>query len=185
MVQAIHNEAQQRMEKSIGSLQAELAKIRTGRAHPSLLEHVMVEYYGQATPLSQTASVNVLDSRTLSVTPYDKSQVNIIEKAILTAELGLNPASMGDSIRIPLPVLTEERRKELVKVVKGEVEKARVAVRNIRRDANTQLKDQLKQKAISEDEEHRAQDNIQQLTDRFIADIDKIFTEKEADLLAL
>ena len=185
MVQSIQNEAKIRMEKSVVSLQTELAKVRTGRAHPSLLEHVMVEYYGQETPLSQTASVNVLDPRTLVITPYDKSATAAIEKAIVNAELGLNPASMGDSVRVPLPVLTEERRKELVKVVKGETERARIAVRNIRRDANTQLKELLKKKEISEDDERRGQDNVQQLTDQFIKDIDKLLSDKEADLMAI
>ena len=185
MVKTIQDEAKVRMEKSVSSLQSELAKIRTGRAHPSLLEHVMVDYYGQETALKQMASINVLDARTLVVTPYDKSVAQAIDKGIQNADLGLNPVLMGDSIRVPLPGLTEERRKELVKLVKSEIEKGRVAIRNVRRDANAQLKDLLKQKNISEDDERRAQDTIQQLTDRYIADIDKVLSAKEADLMAV
>jgi ribosome recycling factor len=177
--------AEQKMQKSLETLKADLAKVRTGRAHTGILDHIHVDYYGNPTPLSQVANVSLLDARTISVTPWEKKMVAVIEKAIREANLGLNPAAMGDLIRVPMPPLTEERRRDLAKVVKGEAENAKVAVRNVRRDANNALKDLLKSKGISEDEERRAQDDIQKLTDRFIAEIDKALAAKEADLMAV
>ena len=177
--------AEQKMHKSLDTLKADLGKVRTGRAHTGILDHIHVDYYGNPTPLNQVANVSLLDARTISVTPWEKKMVGAIEKAIREANLGLNPAAMGDLIRVPMPPLTEERRKDLAKVVKGEAENARVAVRNVRRDANNALKDLLKSKGISEDEERRAQDDIQKLTDRHIADIDKALAAKEADLMAI
>jgi ribosome recycling factor len=181
----VKKSAEQKMHKSLDTLKADLAKVRTGRAHPGILDHVHVDYYGTQTPLSQVANVSLLDARTISVTPWEKKMVGAIEKAIRDANLGLNPAAMGDLIRVPMPPLTEERRKDLAKVVKGEAENARVAVRNVRRDANNALKELLKSKGISEDEERRAQEDIQKLTDRHIADIDKALVAKEADLMAV
>lgn len=181
----VFRDAEARMQKSIESLKAELGKLRTGRAHPGLVEHVMVDYYGTDTPLQHVANISVLDARTLAVQPWEKPLVPVVEKAIMAAELGLNPSTSGDTIRIPLPPLTEERRKELVKVVKGEAESARVAIRNIRRDANQQFKDQLKAKDITEDDERRAEERMQKLTDKFVAQVDEILTSKEADLLAV
>jgi ribosome recycling factor len=177
--------AEQKMQKSLETLKADLGKVRTGRAHTGILDHVHVDYYGNPTPLNQVANVSLLDARTISVTPWEKKMVSAIEKAIRDANLGLNPAAMGELIRVPMPPLTEERRRDLAKVVKGEAENARVAVRNIRRDANNTLKELLKSKGVSEDEERRAQDDIQKLTDRFIAEIDKALAAKEADLLAV
>lgn len=176
--------AEQKMHKSLDTLKADLGKVRTGRAHTGILDHIQVDYYGNPTPLNQVANVSLLDARTISVTPWEKKMVGAIEKAIREANLGLNPAAMGDLIRVPMPPLTEERRKDLAKVVKGEAENARVAVRNIRRDANNALKDLLK-KGLSEDDERRAQDDIQKLTDRHIAEIDKALAAKEADLMAI
>lgn len=173
------------MKKSIENLQMALAKLRTGRAHPSLLNGIMVPYYGSDVPLSQVANVNVADSRTLTVTPWEKNLVSTIEKAIMQANLGLNPASVGEVIRVPLPALTEERRKELAKVVKQEGESGKIAVRNIRRDANTQLKDLLKSKTISEDDERRHQDEVQKSTDKFITEIDQLISEKEKEIMAI
>ena len=171
------------MDKSVESLKGELSKLRAGRANPALLEQVSVDYYGTLTPLSQVANVSASDSRTLMVTPWEKSMVQPIEKAIMDADLGLNPATAGEIIRIPLPPLTEERRRDLVKVVKHEGESAKVAVRNIRRDANGDFKELLKEKEISEDEEHQAMDEIQKLTDGHVANIDKIVEEKEESLM--
>ena len=171
------------MDKSVESLKGELSKLRAGRANPALLEQVSVDYYGTLTPLSQVANVSASDSRTLMVTPWEKSMVQPIEKAIMDADLGLNPATAGEIIRIPLPPLTEERRRDLVKVVKNEGESAKVAVRNIRRDANGDFKELLKEKEISEDEEHQAMDEIQKLTDGHVANIDKIVEEKEESLM--
>ncbi len=185
MINEISQDAEQRMKKSIEVLQNELAKLRTGRAHPSLLEHIRVDYYGSSTPLNQVANVSVLDARTLSVQPWEKTMVGAIEKAILESDLGLNPATTGELIRIPLPALTEERRKELVKVLRSEAEKARVAIRNIRRDSNGDFKDLLKEKEITEDDERRAQDRIQKITDKYVAEVDTILSEKEADLMAV
>lgn len=183
MLNEIEKDATTRMEKSIISLQHDMTKIRTGRAHPSLLDHIKVDYYGQETALSQVASITVSDSRTLLVTPWEKQMVPMVEKAIMISDLGLNPATSGTAIRVPLPPLTEERRRDLTRVVKSESENARVAIRNIRRDANTQLKNLLKAKEITEDDERRVQENIQKLTDRFIVQIDKLLQEKEAELM--
>ena len=185
MINEVQKSAETKMQKSIESLQSEFAKIRTGRAHPSLLEHVMVDYYGNTTPLNQIASVTISDSRTLLVTPWEKAMVQAVEKAIINADLGLNPATAGQAIRVPMPPLTEERRKDLTKVVKGEAENAKVSIRNIRRDANTKFKDLLKDKAITEDDERRGQETIQKLTDKFIQDVDKLLATKEADLMAV
>lgn len=183
MIDDVIKDAGDRMDKSLESLKHELAKIRTGRAHPSLLEHVTISYYGADTALNHAASINVTDARTLSVTPFDKSMVGEIEKAIRDSDLGLNPATVGETIRVPLPALTEERRKELVKIVRHEAEQARVAVRNIRRDANHTLKELTREKEITEDDERRAEDRVQKLTDKHIAAIDKLLEQKEQDLL--
>ena len=185
MIDEIIDDAEQRMKKSVDALEVQLAKIRTGRAHPSLLDGLKVSYYGADTPLNQVANVNVQDSRTLGVTVFDKSLVQAVEKAIMSSDLGLNPNTAGTLIRIPLPPLTEERRKDFVKVVRGETENARVAVRNIRRDANTSLKTLQKDKDISEDDERRAQDSIQKLTDQFVKEIDEVLVKKEQDLMEI
>ena len=182
-VSEVKQNADQKMKKSIESLQHDLAKVRTGRAHPSLLDQIHVDYYGSPTPLSQVANLTLIDARTIGVQPWEKNMFNPVEKAIRESDLGLNPASMGDIIRVPMPALTEERRKELVKVVKQEAEGAKIAVRNIRRDANEQLKKLLKDKVVTEDEERRAQDDVQKMTDKFVAEIDKMITEKEAEIL--
>lgn len=179
----MYKEAEARMRKSIDALNHELAKLRTGRANPGLVTNVMVDYYGSPMPLSQVANISVLDARTLAVTPWEKKLVPTIEKAILTSGLGLNPSTSGDVIRIPLPALTEERRRDLVKVVKTEIENAKVSVRNARRDVNNQVKDAVKNKTMSEDEEHRAQDRVQKLTDSLVAEIDKICQKKESELM--
>lgn len=181
----VKKNAEQKMQKSIEALKADLAKIRTGRAHTGLLDHVQVDYYGSMVPISQVANVTLVDARTIGVQPWEKKMVQAVEKAIREADLGLNPATMGDIIRVPTPALTEERRKELTKVARGEGEDAKVAVRNLRRDANEQLKKLLKDKTITEDDERRAQDDIQKLTDRTIAEIDKTVQAKEADILAV
>jgi ribosome recycling factor len=178
-------DAEMRMQKSVESFKVDIAKVRTGRAHPSILEHIRVDFYGNSTPLSQVANVTVSDSRTLSITPWEKKMIPVIEKAIMTSDLGLNPATNSDVIRVPLPALTEQRRKELSKVVRNEAEDARVSVRNARRDANTELKDQLKDKAIAEDEERRLSENIQKLTDKFIGEIDHLLAAKEAELMVI
>jgi ribosome recycling factor len=183
MQQEIKQAAQQRMSKTIESLKADLAKLRTGRAHPSLLEHIQVSYYGNDSPLSQVATVSVQDARTLAITPWEKSMVEPIEKAILNSDLGLNPTTAGQTIRVPLPPLTEERRKEMTKLVRAEGENAKVAIRNIRRDANADVKDLLKEKSITEDEERRAQDDIQKITDKFIAQVDDALSAKEKELM--
>lgn len=183
MLQEIKQDAKVRMTKSLDALRRELAKIRTGRAHPSLLEHVHVDYYGNEVPIGQAASVAVEDARTLAVTAWDKNMVPIIEKAILTSDLGLNPTTAGSVIRIPLPPLTEERRVELGKVVHNEGENAKIAIRNIRRDANNHIKELLKEKEISEDDDRRAEQNIQQLTDQAVTKVDEIVAEKEKELL--
>jgi len=185
MIEEIRQEASSRMDKSLEALKVEMARVRTGRAHPSLLEQVTVDYYGNETPLNQVASVNAQDARTLTVTPWEKNMVPAIEKAIMNANLGLNPSSAGQVIRVPLPPLTEERRKEMIRVVRGVAENARVAIRNIRRDANGQLKDLLKDKEISEDDDRREQDNIQKLTDKFIGDVEVVLQDKEKDLLSV
>lgn len=185
MIDDIQKRTAERMAKSIESLKHELAKIRTGRAHPSLLDHVTVSYYGNEVPLSQAANITIEDARTLAVTPWERTMVQAIEKAILTSDLGLNPSSAGSVIRVPMPPLTEQRRKDLIKVVRHEAENARVAIRNIRRDANNELKAALKDKLVSEDQERRSQDQIQKLTDQYIKDVDGLLTEKETDLLAI
>jgi len=185
MLNDIKSEAQNRMAKSAQSLEAELAKIRTGRAHPSLLEHISLEYYGSVVPLNQVANINSEDARTLSVVPFDKSMVSAVEKAIMTSDLGLNPATSGTNIRVPLPALTEERRAELVKVVSGEGEQAKVAIRNIRRDANGQLKDFLKDKELTEDDVRKGESMIQELTDQYVAKVDELVAAKEQELMEI
>ncbi|HWH47899.1 MAG TPA: ribosome recycling factor [Burkholderiales bacterium] len=181
----VKKSADQKMHKTLDTLKADLGKIRTGRAHTGILDHIQVDYYGNPTPLNQVANLSLIDARTISVTPWEKKMVAVIDKAIREADLGLNPATMGDTVRVPMPALTEERRRDLTKVVRGEAENARVAVRNIRRDANTALKELLKQKTVSEDDERRAQDDVQKLTDRYIAEIDKALAAKETDLMAV
>src|SRR5450756_1737437 len=185
MIADIKKTAEQKMHKTIEALKVDLGKVRTGRAHAGILDHVMVDYYGTMMPVNQVANVTLSDARTISVQPWEKKMASVIEKAIRDSDLGLNPSSQGDLIRVPMPALTEERRRELIKVVKGEGENAKVAVRNLRRDANHHLKELLKQKAVSEDDERRAQDEIQKLTDRFIAEIDKLLAAKETDLMAV
>ena len=185
MINEIKKEAQERMGKSADSLGGAFAKIRTGRAHPSILDSVMVSYYGSDTPLRQVANVTVEDSRTLALTVFDKGMIQAVEKAIMTSDLGLNPATAGTIIRIPMPALTEETRKGYTKQARSEAENARVAVRNIRRDALGQLKDLQKDKEISEDDERRAAEDVQKLTDKYIAEIDKALEAKEADLMAV
>ncbi len=181
----IKKSAEQKMLKSIEAFKNDLGKIRTGRVHIGLLDHVQVDYYGSMMPINQTANVTLLDARTIGVQPWEKKMVGVVEKAIRESDLGLNPSTQGDMIRVPMPALTEQRRKELVKVVKGEGETARVAVRSLRRDANEQLKKLLKDKAVSEDEERRAQDEVQKLTDKSIAEVDKLLMAKEAEILAV
>lgn len=185
MLGTVKKNAQMRMQKSVDALKNELVKIRTGRAHPSLLDHIMVSYYGAEVPLSQVASVTVSDARTLAVTPWEKTMVQPIEKAIMQADLGLNPATSGQMIRVPLPPLTEERRKELTKIVKHETENTRIAIRNIRRDANAETKALLKDKKISEDEEKQTEVAIQKMTDQFITEAEKLLSAKEAELMAV
>ena len=185
MIADIKSTAEQKMKKSLEALKADLAKVRTGRAHTGILDHVMVDYYGTPTAVPQVANVTLIDARTIGVTPWEKKMANAIEKAIRDADLGLNPSTMGEMVRVPMPALTEERRRDLTKIVKGEGENAKVAVRNVRRDANTHLKDLLKKKSIAEDEERRAQDDIQKLTDRHIAEIDKALQVKEAELMSV
>jgi ribosome recycling factor len=181
----VRKSAEQRMHKSIEALKADLGKVRTGRAHTGLLDHIVVDYYGTPTPVPQIGSVSLLDARTLAVTPWEKKLLPNVEKAIRDSDLGLNPASDGERVRVPMPALTEERRRDLIKVVRHEAENARIAVRNIRRDANNHLKEMLKKKEVPEDQERKAQDEVQKLTDRFISEIDKILQQKEADLLAV
>ena len=181
----VKKNAQERMAKSLETLRADLAKVRTGRAHTGILDHVMVEYYGSPTALTQVANVTLIDARTIGVQPYEKKMASTIEKAIRDADLGLNPSAQGDMIRVPTPPLTEERRKEMVKLVKTEAEDAKIAVRNIRRDANEGLKKLLKDKAISEDDERRAQDDVQKLTDGFVKEIDRLVAEKEKEVLTV
>lgn len=183
MLQEIKKDAAARMAKSVDALRQELKKLRTGRAHTSLLDHITVEYYGSEVPLNQVANVGIEDSRTLTITPWERTMVQVVEKAIMTSDLGLTPTTAGTVIRVPLPPLTEERRRDLVKVVRHEGENAKVAVRNIRRDALHHVKELLKEKEITEDEERRAQDEIQQLTDKHVAQIDKVLEEKEQELL--
>ena len=185
VVAELKKSTEQKMQKSIEALKSDLAKIRTGRAHTGILDHVQVDYYGSPVPIAQVANVTLLDARTIGVQPWEKNMVAKVEKAIRDADLGLNPATQGELIRVPMPPLTEERRREMTKLVKHEGEGAKVAVRNLRRDANQNLKDALKAKEISEDEERRAQDEVQKLTDRFIAEIDRLLAEKEKDLMAV
>lgn len=183
MIKEITEDAEKRMKKSIESLKGELTKLRTGRAHTSLLDHVMVSYYGNDTPLSQVASVTVSDPRTLSVKPWEKSMIGAVEKAIMQSNLGLNPASQGEVIRVPLPPLTEERRKDMIKVVRQEGENAKVAIRNIRRDANGDFKSLNKEKEITDDELKQAEDGVQKITDKYVTEVDEILAVKEKDLM--
>jgi ribosome recycling factor len=185
MIPELKKSTEQRMGKSIEAFKGDLAKVRTGRAHTGLLDHISVDYYGSPTPLNQVAKVVLLDSRTIGVTPFEKKLIQAVDKAIRESDLGLNPATSGDTVRVPMPALTEERRKELIKVVRHEAENARVAVRNLRRDANHALKEALKKKEVSENDERRAQDDVQKLTDRHIGEIDKLLQQKEAELLAV
>ncbi len=185
MLAEIKQQVEKKMQKAVDVLANEMSKIRTGRANASLLDHVMVDYYGSETPLSQVANISAGDARTLLVTPWEKNMIPTIEKAILTSDLGLNPVTVGHVVRVPLPALNEERRKELIKVVRGEAELGRVAIRNVRRDANAQLKDLVKAKTISEDDERRGNDIIQKLTDQYIAAIDNELSEKEKDLMTV
>ena len=185
MINDIKNDTEKRMKKAVESLQHEMTKIRTGRANASLLDHVQVEYYGSVTPLTQLANITTSDSRTLMVTPWEKSMVPAIEKAILTSDLGLNPATSGNAIRVPMPALTEERRKEMIRIVRAEAEQGRVGVRGIRRDANNHLKELVKDKSISEDDERRAVDMIQKITDKYIAELDEVLAKKEKDLMEI
>ena len=185
MLDDIKKDANERMNKCVAALKNELKKLRTGRAHTSLLEHIRVEYYGNEVPLNQVANLALEDARTLTVTPWEKGMVQVIEKAIMKSDLGLMPATAGTVIRVPMPPLTEERRKELIKVVRHEAESARVAVRNLRRDAIQQLKDALKKHEVSENDERRALDEMQKLTDRHVADIDRLLQEKEKELMAV
>ena len=183
MINDIKKDASERMQKSVAALGSQLSKIRTGRAHPALLDGIQVSYYGADTPLNQVANVTIEDSRTLAISVFDKSLAQAVEKAIMASDLGLNPMSAGTVIRVPLPPLTEERRKDLIKIVRGEVEGGRVAIRNIRRDANGDIKALLKEKEIGEDEDRRAQDEIQKLTDTFIKQVDTVLADKEKDLM--
>lgn len=183
--QEVKQSAEQKMQKSIEALKNDLAKVRTGRASTGLLDHVHVDYYGTMMPVPQVANVTLVDARTLGVSPFEKKMLAAIDKAIRDSDLGLNPAAQGDMIRVPMPALTEERRKDLAKVVRNEGEDAKIAVRNIRRDANNTLKDMLKNKTVSEDDEHRAQDEVQKLTDRYVAEIDKMLQAKETELMAI
>lgn len=185
MINDILKDSEERMKKSLQSLEIAFNKIRTGRAHPGLLDSVKVHYYGSDMPISQVANVIVEDARTLMISPWEKKMLQEIERAIMKSDLGLNPSNNGDTIRVPMPMLTEQTRRDYIKQAKAEAENARVAVRNIRRDANTNIKDLLKEKAISEDEERRAEQNIQKLTDTWIAAIDKKFAEKETDLMSI
>jgi len=185
MIADVRKTAEQKMHKSLEVVKTDLGKVRTGRAHTGILDHITVDYYGTQMPLNQVANLTLIDARTIGISPWEKKMGAVIEKAIRDSDLGLNPSAQGDLIRVPMPALTEERRRELIKVVKGEAENTRVAVRNLRRDANHHLKDLLKQKAVSEDDERRAQDEIQKLTDKFIAEIDKLLATKENDLMAV
>lgn len=185
MIADLKKTTEQKMQKSLEALKNDLGKVRTGRAHTGLLDHVMVDYYGSMTPVNMVANITLVDARTIGVQPYEKNMVGPVERAIRDSDLGLNPASQGELIRVPMPMLTEERRRDLIKVVKSEGEDAKIAVRNIRRDANTHLKDALKKKEISEDDERRTQDEIQKLTDRYVAEIDKALAAKEVDLMAV
>ncbi|MES2070766.1 MAG: ribosome recycling factor [Pseudomonadota bacterium] len=181
----VKKNTEQRMQKSIETLKSDLSKVRTGRAHTGILDHVQVDYYGSPTHITQVANVTLIDARTIGVQPWEKKMISAIEKAIRDADLGLNPSTQGDMIRVPTPPLTEERRKEMVKLVKTEGEDAKIAIRNIRRDANESLKKLLKDKACSEDDERRAQDDVQKLTDKFVSEVDKLLAEKEKEVLTV
>jgi ribosome recycling factor len=181
----VKKSATERMGKSIETLKSDLAKVRTGRAHTGILDHIQVDYYGAPTALTQIANVTLIDARTIGVQPWEKKMLNTVEKAIRDSDLGLNPSSQGDMIRVPTPPLTEERRKEMVKLVKGEAEDAKIAIRNIRRDANEQVKKLVKDKLASEDDERRSNDEIQKLTDKFVVDVDKIVADKEKEILTV
>ena len=185
MIADVKKTAEQKMQKSLEALKTDLGKVRTGRAHTGILDHITVDYYGTQMPINQVANLTLIDARTIGISPWEKKMGAVIEKAIRDSDLGLNPTSQGELIRVPMPALTEERRRELIKVVKHEAETAKVAVRNLRRDANHHLKDMLKQKTVSEDDERRAQEDVQKLTDKFIAEIDKVLAAKEADLMAV
>jgi ribosome recycling factor len=185
MIDDIKKDAAARMAKTVEALGHELAKIRTGRAHPSLLDHVMVSYYGSDMPIKQVANVTVEDARTLAITPWERNMVQAVEKAIMQSDLGLNPNTAGAVIRVPMPALTEERRRDLIKVARHEAEQARVAVRNVRRDANGELKDLVKEKMISEDDERRGQEIVQKLTDQYVKEVDQVVAQKETDLMAI
>ena len=185
MIAELKKNTEQKMLKSLDALKHDLAKVRTGRAHTGILDHVQVEYYGSFMPIAQVANITLIDARTIGVQPWEKPMIPKVEKAIRESDLGLNPATQGDLIRVPMPMLTEERRKELIKVVKHEGENAKVAVRNLRRDAITHLKDALKKHELAEDDERRAQDDIQKLTDKYVAEVDKMLVEKEKDLMAI
>lgn len=185
MIAELKKATEQKMQKSLEALKQDLGKVRTGRAHTGILDHVQVDYYGSMMPINQVANLTLVDARTIGVQPWEKNMVGKVEKAIRDSDLGLNPATQGDLIRVPMPALTEERRRELIKVVKHEGENGKVAVRNQRRDANAHLKDALKKKEISEDDERRTEEDIQRLTDRYIAEIDRLVAEKEKDLMAI
>jgi ribosome recycling factor len=185
MIPELKKSTEQKMGKSIDAFKADLSKVRTGRAHTGILDHVMIDYYGTPTPLNQVAKITLLDARTIGVAPFEKKMVQAVEKAIRDSDLGLNPAAMGETIRVPMPALTEERRKELIKVVRHEAENARVAVRNLRRDANHTLKEALKKKEVSENDERRAQEDVQKLTDRHVSEIDTLLQQKENELMAV
>ena len=185
MIADVKKNTEQKMSKTLETLKADFSKIRTGRAHTGILDHVTVDYYGNPTLINQVANITLVDARTIGVQPWEKNMVGPVEKAIRDADLGLNPATNGDVIRVPMPMLTEERRRDMIKVVKSEAENAKVAVRNVRRDSNEHLKKLLKDKKISEDDERREQDDVQKLTDRFVAEIDKALHAKEADLMAV
>jgi ribosome recycling factor len=185
MIPELKNTSEQKMQKSLEALKADLGKVRTGRAHTGILDHVQVDYYGSPVPITQVANVTLIDARTIGVQPWEKPMVAKVEKAIRDSDLGLNPSSQGELIRVPMPALTEERRRDLIKVIKHEGENAKVAIRNLRRDAITHLKDALKRKEVSEDDERRAQDDIQKLTDRYVAEVDRALADKEKDLMAI
>jgi ribosome recycling factor len=185
MISDIKKNVEQKMQKSLEALKTDLSKIRTGRAHTGILDHVMVDYYGSLTAINMVANITLTDARTIGVQPYEKNMIGPVEKAIRDSDLGLNPATNGELIRVPMPMLTEERRRDMIKVVKSEGEDAKIAVRNIRREANEQLKKLLKDKEVGEDEERRAQDDVQKLTDRYVAEIDKALQSKEVDLMAV
>ena len=185
MIPELKKNTEQKMQKSVEALKTDLAKVRTGRAHTGLLDHVMVEYYGSMVPVNQVANITLIDARTIGVQTWEKPMLGKVERAIRDSDLGLNPANMGELLRVPMPALTEERRRDLTKVVRHEGETAKVAIRNLRRDANQQLKDAVKDKAISEDDERRAEDEIQKLTDRYVAEIDKLLAQKEQELMQI